>query len=192
MSKLGIRDICHMGIFVAVMAVCAQIRIPMPHGVPFTMQTFAVALAGIVLGARRGALAAAVYVLLGAMGAPVFGGLSGGLGIVSGPTGGFIVTFPVIALAAGFGAGLNTRIISVRIIYLVRGKILLGAALLAGTIVNLLAGMVWFAHITSTDMPTAFAVCVLPFLAGDAIKMTMAAALGTAVKTALKKSGLLA
>ncbi|MCL2171961.1 MAG: biotin transporter BioY, partial [Defluviitaleaceae bacterium] len=67
-KRIKIRELCHIGIFVALIAVCAQIAIPLPGGVPITLQAWAISLAGLVLGAKNGAMAALVYVLLGAAG----------------------------------------------------------------------------------------------------------------------------
>ena len=95
---------CHISIFAAIIAVCAQVSLPMPYGVPLTLQTFAIQLAGVVLGPKKGALAALVYITLGAVGVPVFAGFTGGMGIVLGVTGGFILSFPLLALLAGIGS----------------------------------------------------------------------------------------
>lgn len=89
------------GMFAAVLAVLSQIQIPMPSGVPVTLQTFAVALTGFVLGWKYGLASTAVYILLGLVGVPVFTGFAGGLGKIVGPTGGFIWGF--LFLAAGCG-----------------------------------------------------------------------------------------
>src|ERR687889_115461 len=90
----------------AVTAVTAQITIPLPFSpVPFTLQVLAVILSGLLLGPRYGALSQAIYVLIGAIGVPVFAGFSGGLGIVLGPTGGYLLSYP----AAAAVAGLSTR-----------------------------------------------------------------------------------
>ena len=175
-AKLSVRDICYIGVFAAIIGVCAQIRIPTV--VPFTMQTFAIAFAGIVLGAKNGALATIVYVLLGGFGAPVFAGFTSGVRIITGPTGGFILSFPAIALAAGFCAAKG-------------GKLWLGLGLAVGTAVNYLCGMIWFGFIMSTDLYTAFTLSVSPFLLPDAVKMVLAAGLGTYVKLALVKNRLL-
>ena len=70
-SKFSVRDICYAGLFAAVIAVMAQISIPMPLGVPMTMQTFAITLAAVVLGSRLSAIASLVYLALGAVGVPV-------------------------------------------------------------------------------------------------------------------------
>ena len=69
-KKLAIRDMCHIGIFAAIIAVCAQISIPMPLGVPMTLQTLAIPLAGVVLGIKKGVAATLVYILLGIIGVP--------------------------------------------------------------------------------------------------------------------------
>ena len=71
-------DLCMIGVVTAVIVIMAQISIPMPLGVPMTMQTFAITLAGIILGSKKGAVASLIYVLLGAVGVPVFANFSGG------------------------------------------------------------------------------------------------------------------
>ena len=70
-------DLCMIGVVTAVIVIMAQISIPMPLGVPMTMQTFAITLAGIILGSKKGAVASLIYVLLGAVGVPVFANFSG-------------------------------------------------------------------------------------------------------------------
>ena len=175
MQKLTLRDLCAISIFTAVTAVAAQISIPMPLGVPLTMQTFAVPLAGVVLGARKGTLSALVYVLLGAVGAPVFAGFSGGLGVILSYTGGFILSFPLMAMAAGLGADQKE-------------KAWLWAGLVVGTAINFLCGMLYFAFLTSSSLPGAFAACVLPFLPGGAVKIVLAGIAGAKLKKALRLS----
>ena len=91
-SSLSVTDLCYIALFTALIAVLAQISIPLPGGVPLTLQTLAVPLAGIVLGPRRGTFSTLLYVLLGAIGIPVFANFTGGLGIVLGVTGGFIIS----------------------------------------------------------------------------------------------------
>ena len=88
---------------VAVTAVAAQIAIPTPP-VPFTLQVLAVLLSGLVLGPRHGALAQAVYLLVGTVGVPVFAEFSGGLGVILGPTGGYLISYPIAAAVAGLAA----------------------------------------------------------------------------------------
>ena len=102
-SKFSVRDICYAGLFAAVIAVMAQISIPMPLGVPMTMQTFAITLAAVVLGSKLSAIATLVYLLLGAVGVPVLANFSGGIDKFVGPTGGFLISFPIMAYIIGLG-----------------------------------------------------------------------------------------
>ena len=82
--KITVSELVQIAVFTAIIAAMAQISIPMPAGVPMTMQTFAIPLAGILLGARKGTIATLVYLLLGAVGLPVFAGFTGGIGILFG------------------------------------------------------------------------------------------------------------
>lgn len=165
-TKLTTRDMCYIGILVALIAVMAQISIPMPLGVPMTMQTFAVYLCGLLLGSRRGALCALVYLLLGAVGAPVFSHFRGGVQMLAGPTGGFLLTFPLMAWLVGKGIELAHR----------RGSAFLG--LLLGTAANYLGGMLLYSLLSSTTLWQAFVACVLPFLPTTILKAAAAAFLG--------------
>lgn len=86
------RDLVLIAIFAAMMAVCAWISVPV-LAVPFTLQSFGVFMALLCLGGKRGTAAICVYVLLGAVGAPVFSGFNGGIGAIMGATGGYIIGF---------------------------------------------------------------------------------------------------
>ena len=95
-TTLKTRDITYIGIMAALMAVCSWISIP--TAVPFTMQTFGVFFAVGALGGKRGTIAIAVYLLLGAAGLPVFAGFSGGIGALAGQTGGYLLGFILSAM----------------------------------------------------------------------------------------------
>ena len=90
------RDMALIALFAALIAICAWISIPAP--VPFTLQTMAVFLAVGLLGGKRGTIAVAVYIMLGAVGLPVFSGFNGGIGALLGPTGGYLIAYPLMAL----------------------------------------------------------------------------------------------
>lgn len=102
-------DLCMIGVITAVIVIMAQISIPMPLGVPMTMQTFAITLAGIVLGSKKGAITSLIYILLGAIGVPVFANFNGGYQLLVGPTGGFIISFPIMAYIIGLGIEYKNR-----------------------------------------------------------------------------------
>ena len=91
-------------VFAALLAVLSQIAIPMPWGIPFTLQTFAVALCGYVLGPAWAPVAVGVYLALGAVGLPVFSGFAGGAASLLNVTGGFLWGFLPMALLCGLGS----------------------------------------------------------------------------------------
>lgn len=177
-GKISIRDISHVGIFSAITAVCAQISIPMPYGVPMTLQTFAILLAGIILGSKKGALSAVIYVLIGIVGVPVFANFTGGLGIVIGPTGGFIISFPISAFIAGMSRGKNRKL----------ANILMRA--MAGTAINFLCGTIFFCLVMRSGIKTAFMACAIPFIPAEIIKIITAAILGKNINSLLNKNSL--
>ena len=172
-KKLSVRDLCYISIFTAVIAVCAQISIPMPYGiVPLTLQTFAIMLAGAVLGTRNGTVSAVVYVLLGMAGAPVFAYFSGGPGIVFGPTGGFILTFPLVAMSAGIGAKKDSRL-------------WLTLWIIAGIAVNYAGGILMYGMVTSTNLMNSFFI-MAQFLPTEAIKIVAVVMTEKAIRKATR------
>lgn len=172
-------DLCLTAAFTAVLAILAQISIPMPAGVPMTLQTLVVPIAGIVLGARRGTVSTLLYVLLAAVGVPVLAGMHGGIGAVFGMTGGFVFSFPLMALAAGLVADRSVK------------SPLLWLGLITGTVINYAVGTAWFMFVTGTAFIGAFTACVLPFLPTTVLKILLAGLLGTMLRRTLLRAGLL-
>lgn len=171
------RELAHVAIFTAIIAVCAQIVIPQPGGVPFTLQAWAVSLAGLVLGPKKGALAAFVYILMGTAGAPVFAAFTGGIGVFMRPTGGFILSFPVVALLAGLGER--------------RGGIvwvLTGLGL--GSLFNWAVGLLWFNWITGLGLAVSFGYAVAPFIIVGVVRTAVLPMVSKSIKIAMRKAGL--
>ena len=104
-SKMSVRDICYAGLFAAVIAVMAQISIPMPMGVPMTMQTFAITLAAVVLGSKLSTISSLIYIIMGAVGLPVLANFSGGFDKFVGPTGGAYVIALVVGTVVNYVVG---------------------------------------------------------------------------------------
>lgn len=175
-TKLNTTDLCMIGLLTAVIVIMAQIQMPMPSGVPVTMQTFAILLTGIILGPKKGLIAALIYVLLGAVGVPVFTGFKGGLQSIAGPTGGFILSFPLMAFFAGL-AGNNRS----------HSKILYILYLALAFITNYTLGIIVFCLVTKATVLVGFTTCVLPFIAADILKAVLAAALGIALQKRLHR-----
>ena len=164
-------------LFAALTAVLSQIAIPI-QPVPINLATFSVFLAGGVLGARRGTVSQVVYVLLGAVGLPVFASFTGGLGILFGPTGGYIFGY----IAAAWLVGM----LAVRC----HGKVYWFALTMAGGLVLCyLLGTAWFMIVTRTGLVESLLLCVVPFLLGDAAKIVVAALLVPVLRKALSRAG---
>ncbi len=173
-SKISIQDICSIAIMTAITVVLAQISIPMPLGVPMTMQTFAVTLAGIVLGAKRGAISMLIYVLLGAIGVPVLANFSGGFQHLIGPTGGFLLSFPIMAYLIGIGTKMRKQ----------KGMFLL--FLILGTAANYAIGVLMFCILMKASVWTGITACVLPFIPTAIIKAAVASILGLKLQVRLE------
>ena len=164
----------------AVTAVAAQITIPLPFSpVPFTLQVLAVILSGLLIGPRYGALAQAIYVLVGAIGVPVFAGFRGGLGILLGATGGYLLAYPPAAALAGVAAGTVAN--APRRRGLIVG-FLWGSLALA---VIYALGATWLAVLTGLSPVAALVAGVLPFVVFDLIKVGLANLVAVAVAPAI-------
>jgi len=147
-----------------VTALAAQIAIPVPWSpVPITGQTWAVLLSGAVLGTRRAFLAQALYLLEGAAGMPVFAGLSAGIGVLAGPTAGYLIAFPFAAALTGALAerGWDRRFVT------------MVAAMLIGSVVIFTLGLANLSRFLPGEQ--LLAAGLLPFVPGDLIKSALAA-----------------
>lgn len=151
----------------ALTAAFAQVAVPYPLSPsPVTLQTVGVYLAGLLLGPVWGALALVLYGLVGAAGAPVFAGGRAGLGIVAGPTGGFILGFPVAA--AVIGALVHRRVEPRRLDEV--SVALQVFALLVGLVVVYAFGSVWLAFVTEQSLATSVVQNGVVFVPGDLLK----------------------
>jgi biotin transport system substrate-specific component len=166
-----------MALMAVLIAVCSWISIQTV--VPFTLQTFAVFCALELLGGVRGTMAVAVYLLLGAVGVPVFAGFTGGLGILLGTTGGYLLGFLLTGLVywlfERLGHSLWLRV----------------AALLVGLFLCYAFGTLWFVEVYSRangplSVMTALGWCVLPFLLPDGLKLALALLLSARLRPLLK------
>lgn len=166
-EKTTTRDIVFISLCAALMAICSWISVPLT--VPVTLQTFAVFTSAGLLGLKRGTFAVLVYILLGAVGLPVFSGFTGGFGILFGSAGGYIIGFIFSALVVGlitkyFGKKMPVLVIS----------------MIAGLLVCYLFGTLWFMFVYARNtgtvgLSTVLSWCVIPFIIPDAIKIALAA-----------------
>ena len=143
--------------------------------VPLSLATFAVYLAGAVLGPKRGTASVALYLVIGVIGVPVFSGFTGGFQKLAGVTGGYLIGYLPCAFLAGLGAEMTSR-----------GKGFLPLMMAAGTILLYLIGTAWFMIQTGNALGAALSMCVLPFLPGDAAKIAAAALLADPIRKAVR------
>lgn len=148
--------------------------------VPVSLCTLLICLSDYVLGWRGGTAATLVYILMGAVGLPVFGGFTGGAGRLLGPTGGYIVGYLALAAVAGM---VIDRFPGRRLLHM------LGMA--GGTVILYALGTAWYCFQAGQGLSAALAVCVLPFLPGDCMKIAAAAAIGPVVRDRLKKANVI-
>jgi biotin transport system substrate-specific component len=144
----------------------ARIAFPVPGSpVPVTGQTFGVLLVGGALGFRRGVASVALYVAIGLIGVPFFAEGKGGLSVILGATGGYIIGFVIAGAVVG-------RLAEMGWDRHLPGAI---AAMAIGNIVIYLVGVPWLMAVTGADLSTAIAQGVTPFVVGDAVKLLLAA-----------------
>ena len=150
-------------LFAVIICICSMLSIP--AAIPFTMQTFAVFLALFMLGGKYGTLSIAVYILLGITGLPVFHNFTGGIGILMGSTGGFILGF----ILCGAVYLLMTRPISKKPFF----KLI---SAFAGLVICYITGTLWFVFTASqgAGFGTALLTCVVPFIIPDTVKILLA------------------
>ncbi|MEE1056284.1 MAG: biotin transporter BioY [Acutalibacteraceae bacterium] len=157
-------DIIFIALFVALISVSAQIAIPTI--VPFTLQTLGVFVSSALLGCKRGTTSILIYIFLGSIGLPIFSGFSGGVGKLTGPTGGYIVGFILTAVVVGLMCDLLGKKLWVLI-----------TSMTAGLLLCYLLGTIWFCISSKTNFISASMLCVVPFIIPDVAKIIVASIL---------------
>ena len=160
-------DLVYIAMSVALITVCSWIQIPTT--IPFTLQTFAVFLTVSLLGGWRANVAVLVYILLGALGAPVFASFKGGIGALMGPTGGYIFGFLFIAGVMWLMESIAKKAHWFRAL-----------SMLIGIILCYTFGTLWFMNVyvkedgSHLGLTAVLGICVLPFILPDIIKLLLA------------------
>lgn len=174
------KELCFCGLMVALMAICSWIQLTIGP-VPFTLQTFGVFAAVGLLGGKLGSISVLVFVILGAVGVPVFAGFSGGPSVIFGVTGGYILGFIFTALIMWlfeklFGKGIVSLIISMVI----------------GLAVCYAFGTAWFMvaytrTAGSISLAKSLSLCVIPFIVPDLVKVACAAVISSSLRKPVQK-----
>ena len=177
-KRIEVKDLALMGFCAAFIAICAFISVP--TAVPFTLQTFAIFFVLLILGGKKGTITIATYILIGAIGIPVFAGFKGGIGVLFGLTGGYIMGFILTGIIYLFMTLKKDTKLWVKIL-----------ALVIGLICCYVYGTLWFVHIYTRDTGAisilqALTWCVLPFIPFDAIKLAAAVLISNRVQKIIR------
>lgn len=168
------RQMAECAMFTALLAVCSQISIPLPM-VPVNLALFAVYLAAFLLDRRYALLSVGLYLMLGALGLPVFAGFHGGPAALFGKTGGYLLgylcTAAIVTLMRPWADTFVKRCL----------------ACVLGLLGCYVPGTLWFQLVTQLSLPVSLGYCVYPFLPGDAVKIVMAALLVPKLEAALQR-----
>lgn len=174
-----VRGMVVMAIFAAIICVAAPFSVQ-AGPIPITLATFAIYLAGAVLGGKRGMVSVVVYIMLGAVGLPVFSNFNGGFSALLGPTGGYIIGYVPLVLLTGIFAEKSFKTHRTMIIGTVIGMVL-------GTVALYTFGTAWFMIMTNSSLGRALSLCAIPFIPGDALKIVCVGAVAMPLKSKLNR-----
>ena len=176
-QKIRTNQMVLIALMTAVTCVLGPLSIPLPFSpVPISLTNFAIFLAIFVLGMKSGTISFIIYLLLGAVGVPVFSSFRGGFQVLAGPTGGYLIGFIFLALIMGFALDHFDR----KLVPTIIGMII-------GMAVCYAFGTVWLAKLLSLSFKEGLMMGVIPYLAGDAAKIIIAAIVGPKLYGATQK-----
>ena len=176
-QKIKTKQMVLIALMTAVTCVLGPLSIPLPFSpVPISLTNFAIFLAIFVLGMKSGTISFIIYLLLGAVGVPVFSSFRGGLQVLAGATGGYLIGFIFLALIMGFALDHFDR----KLVPTIIGMII-------GMAVCYAFGTVWLAKLLSLSFKEGLMMGVIPYLAGDVAKIIIAAIVGPKLYGATQK-----
>lgn len=182
-SRISTRDLVLAGMLAAILAIVSQISLPMPTGVPITIQVFGITLISVVFGWRLGLFGSMVYILLGSVGLPIFANFQGGLHIVTGLTGGYIWSWPLMAVLCGLRIKTSNKRLD---------TVLLVVTALCGLAVNeFLGGLQWALLAGDMSAGAVFIYSMTAFVPKDIVLTILAVFLGSQMRRLLARSGFL-
>ncbi|HCD46776.1 MAG TPA: BioY family transporter [Lachnoclostridium sp.] len=175
--RISTKELVLTGMFAAVLAVISQISIPLPTGVPITIQIFGVALIGTVLGWRLGFLATLIYILLGAVGLPVFSNFRGGLQSLLGLTGGYIWGWLIMVVLCGIRPKTGSKLLNTILMFLLP---------VLGTLIDeTIGGLQWAALSGDMSVLGVFSYSIVAFVPKDIILTVIAVITGIPIRKAV-------
>lgn len=176
------------GMFTAIISVMSQITIPI-QPIPFSLSLLAIFLTGMLLEPKYAFLATLSYILLGAFGLPVFAGLKGGVHVVTGMTGGFIMAYPIMAFVTAISYQLSKKVKSLSYIKNMSRLAIPALGMIISLFICYLIGSLWFTYVSGSTIAYALTVCVYPFIAFDLLKIALAISFGLVLRKVIDKIG---
>lgn len=174
-KRNGIHRMSLIALFAALMCILAPISIPV-GSVPITLANLVVFLSVLLLGTKDGTLSCLVYILIGVLGLPVFSNFASGLGVLLGPTGGYIFGYILTCLVSGI------------FVEKCKNKKIKIVGLVLGLVISYLVGTLWYSYITKMDFFVSLLVCVVPFVIIDVVKIIIALLLSDMIIKRLNKA----
>lgn len=167
------RDITFVALMVGIICVSSQLSLSLGP-IPFTLQTTAILMSGLLLGGKKAILANLIYVLIGAIGLPVFANFKGGISVIFLQTGGFIMSFPIMAYITGKFSEKS------------KGRLLKYLGCFFGVIINFTVGCLYFMFITEMDLIMSLGYTVFPFVITTVIQIILAIEISEQIKRRIK------
>lgn len=172
--------------FTAIISIMSQITIPI-QPIPFSLSLIAIFLTGMLLEPKYAFFATLVYILLGSFGLPVFAGLRGGLHVLTGMTGGFIASYPIMALVTSTSYQLSKKIKTTSFNYNISRIAIPTLGMIISLLLCYLIGTLWFSYVSGSSISYSLTVCVFPFIAFDLLKIALSISFGTILRKVINK-----
>jgi biotin transport system substrate-specific component len=176
-NQFYIKHLVITGMFTAIISVLSVITIP-THPIPFTLSLFAIFLTGSLLPPKDAFLSVIIYILLGAFGVPVFSGFRGGFQVITGFTGGYLLSYPLMAFIIALFQKFSKKY---KIFFVTIGMVI-------ALILCYFLGTLWFSIASKTSFVSALSLCVAPFVLFDAVKIGIAVSFSVVLRKTIGKS----
>lgn len=190
---MSTHKIAIVGLMTSITCILGPISIAVPFSpVPISLGLFGILLTTTLLGAKLGLLSCALYLLLGLVGLPVFSGFTSGIGVLLGPTGGYLLGYLVVVACSGifYHEKGSHSLTDASLTHKKSAHLLLGAGMACGLLLCYLLGSLWLAYFMSISFGNALLIGVLPYIPADLVKLALAIWLGRLLRKRLAKANL--
>ncbi len=193
-TKISTKEMARIAIFVAVTAILAQIAIPLPFSpVPISFGIIAVYAAALLLKPKSAMISQILYIMLGAIGLPVFGGFQGGVGILVGPTGGYLISYPLVAFLISYSLNSNRveKLTLKNEMSLIKVQVIAFMSIVISHLLLYTLGAAWLSFILKLSFNEAMIIGIYPFAFLDLIKIVLSVITIVPMRQRLTRTGFL-